>query len=131
MSAASVSHFARTLIQVAALAVIFIAADWIARHALSGFPASVLGLALLLILLAAGIVPRGWLADGARWLLSEMLLFFIPAVIGVIQYPNLVREHGLAILAVIVGSTFCVMAATALAVDLTWRLEEKLRKVPA
>ena len=131
MSAAAFPQAARTLIQTIALALIFVASDWLARHLMPGVPAGVLGLALLLAALAAGIVPRRWLAEGARWLLGEMLLFFIPAVIAVMQYADLVREHGLAILAVIVGSTFCVMASTALAVDLTWRLEAKLRKEPA
>ncbi len=124
----ALTRTARTVIQTVALVFVFLAADWLARHLLPSFPAGVLGLALLLALLVAGIVPRRWFADGAHWLLGEMLLFFVPAVIAVIQYPDLVRKHGFAILVVIVGSTVCVMAVTAFAVELAWRIEAWLRK---
>jgi holin-like protein len=41
----------------------------------------------------------------------------------VTEYPDLIRHQGLRILAVIVTSTACVMAATALAVDRVYRFE--------
>jgi holin-like protein len=52
-----------------------------------------------------------------------MLLFFVPAMLVVTEYPDLIRHQGLRILAVIVASTACVMAVTALAVDRVYRLE--------
>jgi holin-like protein len=54
-----------------------------------------------------------------------MLLFFVPVVIAVVQYPALFHQHGLAILFVIVVSTALVMLATGFAVDLAWRLEKR------
>jgi holin-like protein len=52
-----------------------------------------------------------------------MLLFFVPAMLVVTEYPDLIRHQGLRILAVIVASTACVMAVTALAVDRVYRFE--------
>jgi holin-like protein len=52
-----------------------------------------------------------------------MLLFFVPAMLVVTEYTGLIQHQGLRILAVIVASTACVMAATALAVDRVYRLE--------
>lgn len=122
------SSFLRTsqaFTQVVLLALIFLIAQQIAGRFHSGIPAGVLGLLGVLGMLMAGLLPSRHLAAGARWLHREMLLFFVPAVIAVIQYPDLVVHYGLAILAVIVGSTLCVMAATALAVDLVWRIASR------
>jgi holin-like protein len=70
-----------------------------------------------------GLVKARWLQGGTNWLLAEMLLFFVPAMLVVTEYTGLIQHQGLRILAVIVASTACVMAATALAVDRVYRLE--------
>lgn len=112
--------------QVMLLALIWLCADFVSRHYLPQIPSSLLGMGSVLLLLGLRLLRREWLAHGAGWLIGEMLLFFIPAVIAIIQYPDLIRRNGLAILVVILGSTVCVMVATAIAVDLTWRLQENL-----
>jgi holin-like protein len=71
----------------------------------------------------SGLVKARWLQSGTNWLLAEMLLFFVPAMLVVTEYPDLIRHQGLRILAVIVASTACVMAVTALAVDRVYRFE--------
>lgn len=114
--------------QIILLALIWISADFVSRHYLPQVPSSLLGLGCVLVLLALRVIRRDWLAHGAGWLISEMLLFFVPAVIGIIQYPDLIRENGLAILVVILGSTVCVMGSTALAVDLTWRMQDRFAR---
>lgn len=100
----------------------FVAAE-ISSRWLPQLPAGVLGMFLLLCALLSRSLPLSWFKQGARWLLAEMLLFFIPAVIAVVKYPQMMRHQGLAILLVIVVSTLFVMAVTALAVDGVYRLE--------
>lgn len=114
--------------QVTLLALIWLSADFVSRHYLPQIPSSLLGMACVLLLLALRVIRRDWLAHGAGWLISEMLLFFVPAVIAIIQYPDLIEHNGLAIMVVILGSTVCVMASTALAVDATWRLQERFSR---
>lgn len=114
--------------QVTLLALIWIGADFISRHYLPQVPGSLLGMASVLLLLGLRVIRRDWLAHGAGWLISEMLLFFVPAVIAIIQYPDLIHDNGLAIMVVILGSTVCVMTSTALAVDATWRLQKRFAK---
>ncbi|MEN3110046.1 CidA/LrgA family protein [Uliginosibacterium paludis] len=114
--------------QVTLLALIWLSADFVSRHYLPQIPSSLLGMASVLLLLALRVIRRDWLAHGAGWLISEMLLFFVPAVIAIIQYPDLIAHNGLAIMVVILGSTVCVMASTALAVDATWRLQDRLAR---
>lgn len=115
--------------QVILIALIWLGADYLSRHFWHRVPSSLMGLSLAFLFLAFGIVRREWLASGASWLIGEMLLFFVPAVIAIVQYGAMIRSNGLAILAVILISTVCVMVSTALAVDLVWRLQT--RKSPA
>jgi putative effector of murein hydrolase LrgA (UPF0299 family) len=46
---------------------------------------------------------------GARWLLAEMLLFFVPAVVAVVNYAQLLMVDGWRIFAVIALSTLMVL----------------------
>ena len=125
------SHsFARTLwqllravLQVCLLSAIWIAMDVLRQHFGWSMPAGMIGFALLAVGLFTGLVKVQWLKGGTNWLLAEMLLFFVPAMLVVTEYPDLIRHQGLRILAVIIASTACVMVVTALAVDRVYRFE--------
>jgi holin-like protein len=93
----------------------------LARRLHLPLPGSVLALGLLLALLGLRVVPLAALRRGADWLLAEMLLFFIPAVMAVSQHMDLLRAEGVRIVAVILLGTVLVMATTAFLVDLVWR----------
>ena len=84
-------------------------------------PGGVVGLALLLLLLAARIVEPEWLQGGVRLLLGEMLLFFIPALLSLLDYGPLLRQEGVRILLAILLSTVLTMVATAYTVDWMFR----------
>ena len=114
---------AKAVLQVALLSAIWIAMDVLRQRFGWSMPAGLIGFALLAVGLFSGLVKAQWLQTGTNWLLAEMLLFFVPAMLVVTEYPDLIRHQGLRILAVIVISTACVMAATALAVDRVYRLE--------
>ena len=86
-------------------------------------PANVVGMVLLLLLIMTRIVPLRWVKAGANWLLAEMLLFFIPAVVAVVNYSDLLRTDGWRICVVIAVSTLLVLAATPLVVDRLYRFE--------
>lgn len=62
-------------------------------------------------------------AGGARWLLAEMLLFFVPAVVAVVNYTQLLMVDGWRIMLVIALSTLMVLGATAWVVDKVYRYE--------
>ncbi len=85
-------------------------------------PGGVLGLVLLYLALQGKWLPVSWVEQGSRWLLAEMLLFFIPAVVAVVKFTALFEQNGVRIMAVIVLSTACVMLSTALVVDRCYRL---------
>lgn len=77
-------------------------------------PGSILGIAVLFILLKTNIVKLAWIERGANWLLAELLLFFIPSAVGVMQYIPLLESEGVRILIVVIFSTVIVMVSSGL-----------------
>jgi holin-like protein len=84
-------------------------------------PGPVLGLVFLLLLLLARdrfvVLARGPLqGDGvegaSRGLLAHLSLLFIPAGVGVVQKLDLLAEHGIAILAILVASVVITLLVT-------------------
>lgn len=86
-------------------------------------PANVVGMVLLLVLIMTHVIPLRWVKAGANWLLAEMLLFFVPAVVAVVNYSDLLRSEGWRICVVIALSTLMVLASTSLVVDRVYRFE--------
>ncbi|MFT8317420.1 MAG: CidA/LrgA family holin-like protein [Sporolactobacillus sp.] len=73
---------------------------------------SIIGLFIVLALLRFNILKLSTLEQGATFLMSEMLLFFIPSAVAIIQYKNQILQHGSQFLIVIVLSTMTVMIVT-------------------
>jgi len=85
------------------------------------FPPSILGLGVLLALLLTRVVRVGSVRQGARLLLADMLLFFVPSVPSVLNHPEFLGWLGVKVLVVIALGTAIVMGATALTVELACR----------
>ncbi|BDV44673.1 hypothetical protein GURASL_35960 [Geotalea uraniireducens] len=103
--------------------------DLVARLTGLPVPGAILGLFLLLILLGSGKIGIGTVRQGARLFLADMLLFFIPAVLAVLDHRELVGVLGLKILVVILVSTVMVMLVTAVVIDLCYRWLNAGKKV--
>jgi holin-like protein len=117
---------ARVAAQCAFLAAVWFVADFASRHLGLPVPGSVIGLAALLaLLLTGGIAPR-WVKAGADWLLSELLLFFVPAAVAVVQYGGLFKSDGWRLALVVVLGTLTVLVAVAFTVEQAVRLERRL-----
>jgi holin-like protein len=84
-------------------------------------PGGVVGMLLVLGLLASRRLSTASLRRGTDWLLGDMLLFFVPVCLAVLDHPELLGVLGLKIMIVILAGTTAVMGATALTVDLCWR----------
>jgi holin-like protein len=94
-------------------------------------PAAVVGLFFVVALLQARVVPAHHVAAGANWLLGDMLLFFIPPLMAIIQFRSLLASHGLQILAAIVLGCLTVMVGTGLIVERTLRWERSRQQAIA
>lgn len=117
----------RLLVELAVLCALFLLGGQIASWLGWPIPGGVMGLALLLILFASGVLKPAMLQLGAGWLMAEMLLFFIPALMSLLDYGALIREEGWRILLVIAVSTLIVMIVTAMTVEMVcrWRLRRE------
>ena len=111
--------------QVVLYAGLFVFADYLVNRWHLPLPANLVGMVLLLALIVCHIVPLKWVRAGSRWLLAEMLLFFVPAVVAVVNYAQLLMVDGWRIFVVIALSTMMVLAATAWVVDKVYRYELK------
>lgn len=76
-------------------------------------PGSMFGFILLFMALKFKIIKLQWVDKGGRWLLAELVLFFIPSAVGIVNYKNVFSWQGLELLIIIGISTMAVMATTA------------------
>lgn len=110
-------------VQVLLYAGLFVFAQYLVAWLHLPLPANLVGMVLMLALIVCRIVPLKWVRAGAHWLLAEMLLFFIPAVVAVVNYTQLLLVDGWRIFAVIAISTLMVLGTTAWVVDKVYRYE--------
>ncbi len=115
--------------QIALIAGFWALGEGIVRVTQMPVPGSVIGLFLLFILLITGAINLLTVRRGAQWYLAEMLLFFIPAVLAVLDHHEFFGLLGLKILAVILLGTVIVMISTALAVEAGLRLSRYLQEI--
>ncbi|MGO3397772.1 MAG: CidA/LrgA family protein [Serratia proteamaculans] len=118
----------QVLIQVVLYAVLFLIADRLVQQFHLPLPANIIGMLMLLALILLRILPLNWVRAGSRWLLAEMLLFFVPAVVAVVNYAQLLMVEGWKIFLVIAVSTTLTLGATGLVVDRVYRLEVWLQR---
>jgi holin-like protein len=102
------------ILQVALLMAFSLLMDQMARALHLPVPGSILGMIVLFILLQTRVVKLRWIEIGAAWLLGELLLFFIPSAVGIMNYMPMLEQDGLQILFIVLLSTFLVMACTGL-----------------
>lgn len=110
-------------LKTASCQIIIILAVWSCAYVLQKLlnlpvASGVLGFFLLLFLLEIKWLKLAHVERGADLLLAELLLFFIPPVVGVIQYQDLLIASGWKILLVILISTALVMMVSVYSVRL-------------
>lgn len=88
-------------------------------------PGTILGIIVLFLLLKLNIVKLDWIEAGASWLLAELLLFFIPAAVGIMKYIPMLKSNGLQILVVVISSTVIVMVSSGWVATLISRRKEQ------
>ncbi|OLF55943.1 CidA/LrgA family protein [Pseudomonas chlororaphis] len=124
MNASTFKYLGRLLSELAVLLAIYLFGCQLAAWLAWPIPGGVIGLALLLLAFALGWVKPAMLQTGAGLLMAEMLLFFIPALMSLLDYGGLLRQDGWRILLVIGVSTLTVMLVTAFTVEgvCRWRM---------
>ncbi|RYM06003.1 CidA/LrgA family holin-like protein [Sporolactobacillus sp. THM7-7] len=103
-----------TAVQVAFLYFFAIVGNLIVKLLHLPISGSIVGLFIVLALLRFNVLKLSKVELGASFLMSEMLLFFIPSAVAIIQYKDQILAHGSQFLMVIVLSTITVMVVTGL-----------------
>ncbi|MBV1776515.1 CidA/LrgA family protein [Burkholderiaceae bacterium DAT-1] len=116
----------RVVAQVILLVCLWLTADWVVRSSALPIPAGVLGLGMLVLLLLLGWLPLDVVELGAELLLAEMMLFFVPAMVGLTRFGPLFAQQGWELLAVLLIGCLVVMAGTAWVVDHLFHYEQRL-----
>lgn len=79
-----------------------------------GLPGNVIGMILLTLALALGVVRTDQVERAAGVLLDNLAFFFIPPGVGIMLYFGIVADHWLAISAALLVSTAAVLLVVGL-----------------
>ena len=106
-----------SLLQALIMGLFWLGCEFFVRLVKMPLSGGILGLGIILLLLVTQCLKIESIKGGAQLLLRDMLLFFIPAVLAVLDHHEFFGLLGLKILCVIVLSTVAVMLVTAVVVD--------------
>jgi len=109
------------LLQIGLLVLLWWLADGVMRVLGLPVPGGIVGLFVLLLAFALQWVSPRSFRHGAQWLLAEMLLFFVPAAMILLDNRQMFGWLGIKLLLVVVAGTLLVMSATAMTVELLLR----------
>lgn len=99
----------KVAIHICLLYVIYLIGSWIQELFALPIPGSVIGMVLLFILLLTHTIKEHWVADGATWMVSHLVLFIIPATVGVMSYFSLFMGKGSLLILIVILSTALVL----------------------
>lgn len=120
-------YMAQVVLQLSVLILIWWASSLIQQALNLPVSAGVIGLLLVLIALLSGLFKLQWIKTGSDFILGELVLLFIPCVVGIIKYKDLLLSQGWQLILSVVIGTFCVMLATAYSVYFGFKLEARLK----
>ncbi|WP_217585852.1 CidA/LrgA family holin-like protein [Lentibacillus saliphilus] len=103
--------YVKKLLQALLLFGFFLVGAWLKELLDLPLSGSIIGLLLLLVALTLNIIPLKWVESGAYMFLGVLPLFFIPALIGVVNYGEFFAGKGLLLIPITVISTLMTMAA--------------------
>lgn len=119
------------IIEFCVVFLICMAGEWISALLPFMLPASVVSLILLLILLLSGAVKERTIQGTSQFLINNMGMLFIPAVVGTLEYLDVLKLQIVPFLVVSVVSTPLVYLAAAWSVQLMMKLLGKKKKEDA
>lgn len=99
--------------------------EWISALLPVALPASVISMVLLMVLLLTGAVKGRHIQTVSRFLIVNMGLFFVPALVGTLQYGEILSSQLIPFLVVTFLTTPVVYLVTAWSVQGLMRLMKK------
>lgn len=81
------------------------------------FPAPILGIVVLFILLQLNIIKKEWIKDICSLMLKYMPLLFVPLSVGIVSYYGIIEKNLIPILINVIGTTTLTLLLTAMFVE--------------
>lgn len=92
------------------------------------FPATVIGLVLLLLCLLTRLLAIEHVQEKSDFLLSNMAFFFVPAGVSMINYFDILKNNLVQLLVICIISTVVTFGVTAYSIKLTIKLMNRRKK---
>ncbi|WP_054740954.1 CidA/LrgA family protein [Cellulosilyticum ruminicola] len=93
------------------------------------FPASVMGMIILFLLLLFKVLKVEYVREKTNFLLQNMAFFFIPSGVAIIENYGLLKGSALKILAICIITMVVTFVATAYTVTFVIKWQNKRRKI--
>ncbi|WP_312518292.1 CidA/LrgA family protein [Anaerospora sp.] len=121
-------QFLKTTGQVLLLCGISVIGNSLSELSGMDIPGNLVGMAILFGLLEYKVIALDWVEAGANFLIAELLLFFIPSAIGIMQYENIFASKIGALLFVLVFSIIAVLLFVVFSTELVSRYRGRREK---
>lgn len=118
----------RILRQIGLIMLICLVCDGISSLLPFPFPGSVLAMLVLLILFGGKILKPEQIQAASDFLLSHMMLVFLPSIIALINYLDVLQSVWLPLLAIVVISTLVAFFVSGTVVSAVIRIQEKFSR---
>lgn len=122
---AKTKQLLKIVAQISFLVVIAWLGNFIARYMAWGIPGNILGIVFLFFALELRILPLRWIETGASLLIAELVLFFIPSAVGVMQFEPLLKQNGWSFFLIITLGTLGVMVVVGTITETLMRYRER------
>lgn len=116
----------KILLQITFIGVVWGTADILKELFNLPMSSGIVGLFLMLGLLLTGVIKLNWINVGAKFILGELVLLFIPLMMSITQYQQLFFAQGWQLMITIVVSTALVMLSSAITFMLGNRVKRAL-----
>ena len=104
--------FLKIIGQIFLLWIIYSFSTWVVKILHLPIPGSVLGMIILFMLLAAGIIKEQWLIAATNPLLKHLSFFFIPIAVELMEWGDLFLQKGYLLFLPLVVSTLAALLIT-------------------
>ncbi|WP_422613808.1 CidA/LrgA family protein [Mammaliicoccus sciuri] len=103
-----IKTFIKILFQVSLIYMITQIGKWLQEILHIPIAGSIVGLALLFLLLLTGILPERWIEVGANKLINVMILFFVPSIVGIMDIADQIGPGYIIMVVLLIVSTSLV-----------------------
>ncbi|WP_323706536.1 CidA/LrgA family protein [Mammaliicoccus sciuri] len=101
--------FIKIILQICMIYFITVLGSWIQETLNIPIAGSIIGLVILFLLLQFKIIKEEWIKDGANLLLSTMIFFFIPSIVGAMNLVDQINAQFIFLIVLVIAST-CIVA---------------------